>query len=274
MKAVRSSYHVLIVPSLSSSNHVFMRIGFGSTIKLVSFDESQVVTFNGKFICGFRNSDYGTRSQSNNMVGSPHGFIIHWIVILKNIKKVMEVIDVENWQIENSRVLRWIVSLIEWNSFVSSMKSSIQNGKCGVPKELMRYFDLVFNSLTLRRSTAHNWVGQIPFVEDKQSQLGVFSSGWLFGGKYTWHLESFGEETERLQTYIPNLLIMIFAYCGLETASQALSVADCDISGDGVRNLAMEFSDMTPDLKRSRIIYVATESGFRCDAVATIFYIY
>nr|GEW51071.1 hypothetical protein [Tanacetum cinerariifolium] len=76
MKAVRSSSHVLIVPSLSSSNHVFaspvsdrgniirqttsffgvsvfkhityseefmnvfVRIGFGSTIELVSFDES------------------------------------------------------------------------------------------------------------------------------------------------------------------------------------------------------------------------------------------
>nr|GEX92546.1 reverse transcriptase domain-containing protein [Tanacetum cinerariifolium] len=107
--------------------NVFVRIGFGSTIKLVSFDESQVVTFNGKFVCGFRNSDCGTESQSDNTVGSPHGFIIHWIVILKNIKKVMEVIDVDNWQIDNSRVLRWIVSLFEWNSSVSSMKSLIQS---------------------------------------------------------------------------------------------------------------------------------------------------
>ncbi|GKC87116.1 hypothetical protein Tco_1147765, partial [Tanacetum coccineum] len=84
MKAVRSSSQVSIVPTLSLSRHVFaspvsdreniirrtasfsvsvfkhiadfeefmnvfMRIGFGSTIKLVSFDESQVVTFNGKF---------------------------------------------------------------------------------------------------------------------------------------------------------------------------------------------------------------------------------
>ncbi|GJW15119.1 hypothetical protein Tco_0019252 [Tanacetum coccineum] len=106
-KAVRSSSHVSIVP-LSSSSHVFaspefmnvfVRIGFGSTIELVSFDESQVIAFDGKFVCGFRNSN----------------------------EKVMEVIDVENWQIDNSRILRWIVSLIEWNSFILSTKSSIQS---------------------------------------------------------------------------------------------------------------------------------------------------
>ncbi|GJQ91993.1 hypothetical protein Tco_0003132 [Tanacetum coccineum] len=91
---------------------LFMRIGFGSTIKLVSFDESQVVTLKGKFVCGFKNSDRETESRSDNTVDSPHGFIIHWIVILKNIKKMTEVIDVENWPIDNSRVLKWIVSLI------------------------------------------------------------------------------------------------------------------------------------------------------------------
>nr|GEX14923.1 hypothetical protein [Tanacetum cinerariifolium] len=106
---------------------VFMRICFGSAIKLVSFKESQMVTFNSKFFCGFRNGDCGTKSQSYNMVGSPHGFIIHRIVISKNIKKVTEVIDVENRQIDNSWVLRWIVSLIEWNSSVSSTKSWIQS---------------------------------------------------------------------------------------------------------------------------------------------------
>ncbi|GJZ94323.1 hypothetical protein Tco_0666526 [Tanacetum coccineum] len=103
-----------------------MEISFGSTIKLVSFDESQVVTFNGEFVYGFRNGDCGTESQSDNTVGSPRGFIINWIVISKNIKEVTEVIDVENWQIDNSRVLRWIVSLFEWNSSVSLTKSSIQ----------------------------------------------------------------------------------------------------------------------------------------------------
>nr|GFC62019.1 hypothetical protein [Tanacetum cinerariifolium] len=104
-----------------------MRICFGFTIKWISFDESQVVTFNGKFVGDFRNSEFGTGSRSDNTVSSPHGFIIHWIVISKTIKKVTEVIDVENWRIDNSRVLRWIVSLIEWKSSVSSMKSSIQS---------------------------------------------------------------------------------------------------------------------------------------------------
>nr|GEV21849.1 reverse transcriptase domain-containing protein [Tanacetum cinerariifolium] len=107
--------------------NVFMKIGFGSTIKLVSFDNGQVVTFNGKFVSGFRNSDRKTRSQSDNTVGSPHGFVVHWIIISKNIKEVTEVIDVENWRIDNSRVLRWIVSLIVWNSSASSTKTDVPN---------------------------------------------------------------------------------------------------------------------------------------------------
>nr|GEV30516.1 hypothetical protein [Tanacetum cinerariifolium] len=44
------------------------------------------------------NSDYGTRGQSNMTVSRLHGFIIHWIVISKNNKKVTKVIDVENEQ--------------------------------------------------------------------------------------------------------------------------------------------------------------------------------
>nr|GEX20535.1 hypothetical protein [Tanacetum cinerariifolium] len=138
MKAVRSSSPVSKVPSLSSSSHVFafpvsdrgniirrttsfsmsvfkyftyseefvnvfVRIDFGSTIKLFSLDESQVVTFNGKFVCGFKNGDCGTRSRSDNTIGSPHGFIIYWIVISMNIKEVTEVTDVENWRIDNSQ---------------------------------------------------------------------------------------------------------------------------------------------------------------------------
>ncbi|GKD05556.1 zinc finger, CCHC-type containing protein [Tanacetum coccineum] len=48
--------------------NVFMRIGFGSTIELVSFDKIQVVAFDSKFVSIFRNSDCETRSQSDNMV--------------------------------------------------------------------------------------------------------------------------------------------------------------------------------------------------------------
>ncbi|GJR66000.1 hypothetical protein Tco_0012065 [Tanacetum coccineum] len=71
--------------------NVFMRIGFGSAIELVSIDESQVVTYNSKFVCGFRNSDCGTGSQSDNTVGSPHGFIIPGFVISKISTKVTEI---------------------------------------------------------------------------------------------------------------------------------------------------------------------------------------
>ncbi|GJZ24013.1 hypothetical protein Tco_0561472 [Tanacetum coccineum] len=91
MKAVRSSSHVSVVPSLSSSNHVFA---------------SPVVSFNCKFICGFRNGDCREGGQSDNTVGSPHEFIIHGIEIFKGNEKVTEVTDVENCQIDNSRTLR------------------------------------------------------------------------------------------------------------------------------------------------------------------------
>ncbi|GJZ71188.1 hypothetical protein Tco_0635039, partial [Tanacetum coccineum] len=158
---VRSSSHVSIVPSFSSSSHVFaslvsdrgniikwtasfsvslyyiiyseefmnvfVRIGFDSTIELVSFDKSQVVTFNGKFVCGFRNGDCGIGSRSDNTFGSPHGFIIHGIKILKGNKKVTEVIDIKNRSVNNFWLCKWFVSLFKWNSHVSSMKSSIQS---------------------------------------------------------------------------------------------------------------------------------------------------
>nr|GEV03436.1 hypothetical protein [Tanacetum cinerariifolium] len=107
--------------------NVFVRIGFDSSIELVSFDEIQVVTFNSEFVCGFRNGNCRTESQSNNTVGSPHGFIIHRIDILKGNEKVTEVIDIENWRIDNSRILRRIISLFDWNPSVSSMKSLIQS---------------------------------------------------------------------------------------------------------------------------------------------------
>ncbi|GJZ09670.1 hypothetical protein Tco_0543953 [Tanacetum coccineum] len=99
--------------------NVFMRIGFDSTIELVSFDKIQVVTFTGK-------GDCGTESWSDNIVGSLHGFIIYGIEVLKGNKKVTKVIEVENWRVDNSRLLRWFVSLFEWNSSDLSTKSSIQ----------------------------------------------------------------------------------------------------------------------------------------------------
>ncbi|GJY15609.1 hypothetical protein Tco_0386031 [Tanacetum coccineum] len=59
--------------------NVFVRISFNFTIELVSYDESQVVTFNGEFVCGFENGDCGTGSQNDNTVGIPHGFIIQFL---------------------------------------------------------------------------------------------------------------------------------------------------------------------------------------------------
>nr|GFA41452.1 hypothetical protein [Tanacetum cinerariifolium] len=126
-----SSFIEFVQPRFCLSNseefmNAFMRIGFGSTIKLVSFDKGQVVTFNGKFVNSFKNNDHGTRSRSDNTVDNPHRFAIHGIKVLKGNEKATEVIDVENWRVDNSRLLRCIVSLFEWNFSVSSTKSSIQ----------------------------------------------------------------------------------------------------------------------------------------------------
>ncbi|GJS79260.1 hypothetical protein Tco_0729141, partial [Tanacetum coccineum] len=65
-------------------------------------------------------------------VGRQHGRQPTWVHHpldrnFEEYQKVTEVINVENWQIDKSRVLRWVVSLIVWNSFVLSTKSSIQS---------------------------------------------------------------------------------------------------------------------------------------------------
>nr|GEZ44155.1 hypothetical protein [Tanacetum cinerariifolium] len=80
----------------------------------------------GELLICFRNSDCETRSQSDNTVGNPHRFIINGIEFFEGNEEVTKVIDVENWRLDNSRVLRWIVSLIVWNSSVLSTKSAIQ----------------------------------------------------------------------------------------------------------------------------------------------------
>nr|GEV24739.1 reverse transcriptase domain-containing protein [Tanacetum cinerariifolium] len=146
--------------------NVFMRIGCGSTIELVSFDKSQVVIFNGKFIYGFRNGDCRTRIRSDNTIDNPHGFIIHGIDIFKGNEKVTEVIDVENWRINNSRVSRWIVSLIEGNSSVSSTKYSIQStfkfrkrlGKFRIFQGKRRVCEMRGDGLYQMGSAAHNFL--------------------------------------------------------------------------------------------------------------------
>nr|GEU44597.1 hypothetical protein [Tanacetum cinerariifolium] len=104
--------------------NVFVRISIDSTIELVSFDKSQVVTFNGKFVCGFKNGDSKTESRSDNTVGSPHGFIIHGIKDLKGNEKVTEVIAAENWR---------LVSAVEVGCFFVRM-------------ELLCFIDEVFDS--------------------------------------------------------------------------------------------------------------------------------
>ncbi|GKB37483.1 putative nucleotidyltransferase, ribonuclease H [Tanacetum coccineum] len=61
----------------------------------------------------------GATTRSADHMDSHHDMSI---VIRKIIKEVTKIIDVENWRIDNSRVLRWIVSLFKWYIFVSLMK--------------------------------------------------------------------------------------------------------------------------------------------------------
>ncbi|GJY09327.1 hypothetical protein Tco_0377512 [Tanacetum coccineum] len=74
------------------------------------------------------NGDCGIGSQSDNMVGIPHGFIIHWVVIFKNIKKVTEIVDVKNGKVDNSWLYWSFVSSFERDSPVSSMKFKVRSG--------------------------------------------------------------------------------------------------------------------------------------------------
>nr|GEU78260.1 hypothetical protein [Tanacetum cinerariifolium] len=123
MKAVRSSSNVLIVPSFSSFNQ-----GFASQVS----DRGNIIRRTASFLVSvylsISNGDCGTRSRSDNTVGILHGFLNYGIEVFKGNKKVTEVIDVKNWRIDNSWLLRWIVSLFVWNSSVSSMESLIQSG--------------------------------------------------------------------------------------------------------------------------------------------------
>nr|GEY68111.1 hypothetical protein [Tanacetum cinerariifolium] len=119
--------------------NVFVRIGFDSTIELVSLDKSQVVTFNVKFDCGFRIGDCRTGSWSDNMVGIPRGFVIHGIKVLKGNEKVTEVIDVENMHVDNSRFLRWVIFCLNGtHCFVDKVfdseyvQNSLENSGSGV----------------------------------------------------------------------------------------------------------------------------------------------
>ncbi|GJS77021.1 hypothetical protein Tco_0726902 [Tanacetum coccineum] len=128
MKAVRSSSHVLIVPSFNSSSHVFASpVSDRGNIIMQKTSFSVSLYLNILHILWNSNGDCETRSQRDNTIGNPHGFIVNGIEVLKGNEKVTEVIDVENWRVDKSQLLRWIVSLFKWNSFVLSTNSSIQS---------------------------------------------------------------------------------------------------------------------------------------------------
>nr|GEW70917.1 hypothetical protein [Tanacetum cinerariifolium] len=79
--------------------NVLVRIGFNSTIKLISFDESQVISYNCKFVGSCRYGDCQTGSHGNNTIGCVHRFIIeisHGVVKFKKVEKEWEVGDIED----------------------------------------------------------------------------------------------------------------------------------------------------------------------------------
>ncbi|GJW56099.1 hypothetical protein Tco_0102830 [Tanacetum coccineum] len=101
MKVVQSSSHVSIVPSLSSSNHVFAS-SVSDRGNIIRRTASFSVISDLMAYCSFQEIH---KCESERQHGQqPHGFIIHGIKIFKDNKKVMEVVDVENWRIDNSRV--------------------------------------------------------------------------------------------------------------------------------------------------------------------------
>ncbi|GKA46760.1 hypothetical protein Tco_0739643 [Tanacetum coccineum] len=116
MKVVRCSSHISIVPSLSSSSQVFA---------------SLVVTFNSKFLQFSRKWLIRGTGESERQLGRQPptmGSIHPWDRRFQRISRKCNVIDVRELADRTiPRVLRWIVSLFEWNSSVSSMKSSIQS---------------------------------------------------------------------------------------------------------------------------------------------------
>nr|GEV99143.1 ribonuclease H-like domain-containing protein [Tanacetum cinerariifolium] len=96
------------LPTSRRASKSSSKISSNFEIELLLFDSNYCISSVKK-----RNDDCGTKSQSDDTVGSPHGFVIHGIEVLKGNEKVTEVIDVENWPVDNSRMLRSIVSLIE-----------------------------------------------------------------------------------------------------------------------------------------------------------------
>nr|GEU60708.1 reverse transcriptase domain-containing protein [Tanacetum cinerariifolium] len=102
----------------SSSHDMVSKLLLPSAAKAMVFLRENLVFS----LVELENGDCKTESRSDNTVGSPHR-----IEIVKGDEKVTEVIDIENWQIDNSWIMRRIVSLFEWNSSVSSTKSSIQS---------------------------------------------------------------------------------------------------------------------------------------------------
>ncbi|GJR14798.1 hypothetical protein Tco_0797450 [Tanacetum coccineum] len=88
MKAVLSSSHVSIVPSLSSSSHVFASpvSDRGNIIRRTASFQYLVILNNiadPRIVIRRKNQELG----ATTLVGSPHGSIIHWIVNFKNIRK-------------------------------------------------------------------------------------------------------------------------------------------------------------------------------------------
>ncbi|GJQ97574.1 hypothetical protein Tco_0008713 [Tanacetum coccineum] len=144
------SEHFLIQPGVG------LEFDFKLNKKARSFSEESIEKSWGKESAnesGSKNAKCGIGSQSDNMVGSPHGFVIHGIEVLKGNEKVTEVIDVENCHVDNSRLLKWIVSLFEWNSSVSSMKSLIPNPHGRMILASVEKGQLVWPSITEDRVT-------------------------------------------------------------------------------------------------------------------------
>ncbi|GJW47683.1 hypothetical protein Tco_0079329 [Tanacetum coccineum] len=137
--------------------NVFMRIGFGSTIKLVSFDEGQMVTF-----AVYRNGGAEPGSWSTTTALPSWSISLVCCVVVSSDRMELSAIvgrSSSGFRVRSgsskgstSSELEARVSIQERNCG----KCGAQNSKCDVLVELMLIFDQALITSDLRRSAAHN----------------------------------------------------------------------------------------------------------------------
>ncbi|GJW32672.1 hypothetical protein Tco_0052704 [Tanacetum coccineum] len=124
IKVVRSSSHVSMVPSLSSSSQVLASL----VILILPSDWFPLTRVKWLPLMEKSCTDSGMVIAKPG-VGATTGFIIHWIVIFKNIKKVTKIADVKNrWGLARHfrNVHDTTAAFLEYSLFPTVRSSSLK----------------------------------------------------------------------------------------------------------------------------------------------------